>query len=95
VYIVRCMETQTSSDGILAGVFGSELRRDRIKAGLTQEGLASRAGLHRTHISLLERGKRIPNLGTVIEISEALGMEPDELVRRVVDSVRKGLRDGS
>jgi transcriptional regulator with XRE-family HTH domain len=51
----------------------------RRKAGLTQEELADRCGLHRTEISLLERGGREPRLGTLVKLAEALGVPPERL----------------
>jgi transcriptional regulator with XRE-family HTH domain len=52
--------------------FGVSLRRERKAAGLTQEGLAEKAELHRTHIGLLERGKRTPELTTILLLAGAL-----------------------
>ena len=40
--------------------FGENLERCRERAGLTQAELGYQASLHRTEISLLERGKRLP-----------------------------------
>lgn len=51
----------------------------RRKAGLTQEELADRCGLHRTEISLLERGGREPRLGTLVKLAESLGVPPERL----------------
>ena len=39
-------------------VFARNLRRQREKAGLSQEALGDRCELHRTEISLLERAAR-------------------------------------
>lgn len=59
----------------------------RRKAGLTQEELADRCGLHRTEISLLERGGREPRLGTLVKLAEALGVPPERLCEGVAWSV--------
>jgi len=53
--------------------FGSLIRRRRLAVGLGQEGLADAASLHRTHISLLERGKRMPSLLVIKKLAAALG----------------------
>lgn len=37
-----------------------------------QEAFADKAGLHRTHVSLLERGKRMPSLQVVKKVANAL-----------------------
>jgi transcriptional regulator with XRE-family HTH domain len=52
--------------------FGNLIRRRRHEKGLGQEALADRADLHRTHVSLLERGKRMPSLIVVKKLAAAL-----------------------
>lgn len=52
--------------------FGQMIRRRRLAAGFGQEALADNAGLHRTHICLLERGKRMPTLQVVRKLAVAL-----------------------
>jgi transcriptional regulator with XRE-family HTH domain len=52
--------------------FGQLVRRRRQAIGISQEGLADRAGLHRTHISLLERGLRMPSLEVVRKLASGL-----------------------
>ncbi|HEY0517259.1 MAG TPA: helix-turn-helix transcriptional regulator [Solirubrobacteraceae bacterium] len=65
--------------------FGENLRREREAAGLTQEELAHRARLHRTTISLHERGKRMPGLDTIVCLTWALELgSPDELLGGVM-----------
>lgn len=54
----------------------------RHERGLSQEQLAFEGGLHRTYISLLERGLRSPNLSTVSRLAEVLGVTPSERVAR-------------
>jgi transcriptional regulator with XRE-family HTH domain len=56
----------------LQGQFGKLIRRRRLAVGLGQEALADKAGLHRTHVSLLERGKRMPSLEVVRKLAAAL-----------------------
>ncbi len=51
--------------------FGRVIRKHRTEADWSQEELAHQAGLHRTYISLLERGLRNPSL-TVMDSLAAL-----------------------
>ena len=51
---------------------GMNLRRHRRRAGLSQEELGSLCGLDRTEISLLERGKRFPQLDTLVKLARGL-----------------------
>lgn len=61
-------------------IFAFNLRRLRTAAGLSQEELADRAGLHRTYISSIERGQRNISLENIFVIANALGAQPDELL---------------
>jgi transcriptional regulator with XRE-family HTH domain len=61
------------------GPFGAQLRRLREVAGLTQEELASRAGLSADAVSALERGQRKrPYPHTVRALADALKLSEDE-----------------
>lgn len=60
--------------------FGQNLARLRQRAGLSQEGAGDRAGLHRTHIAMIEVGQRLPRLDTIVKLGGAVGVEPCELL---------------
>jgi transcriptional regulator with XRE-family HTH domain len=62
--------------------FGRVLREYRLKSTLSQEELALDAGIDRTFVSLLERGKRQPTLQTVFRLAKVLGVSPATLVAR-------------
>lgn len=61
--------------------FARNLRRAREKAGLSQEALAERAGMHRDAVALLETGKRDPRVSTVVKLAKALGMPAGDLLK--------------
>ncbi|MGD1873862.1 MAG: helix-turn-helix domain-containing protein [Mastigocoleus sp.] len=63
--------------------FGLVLRDLRNAKNISQEKLALEGDLDRTFISLLERGLRQPSLTTIIQISDALEIKPDELMALV------------
>ena len=60
--------------------FGERIRQLRERSGLSQEILADAAGLHRTHISLIERGHRSIRIETIERLAIALDVEPSELM---------------
>lgn len=60
------------------------LRRYRDAADLSQQQLVDRVGISKGFYSLLERGKRAPNLDMIIRIALALDVRPGELVDAVV-----------
>jgi transcriptional regulator with XRE-family HTH domain len=59
--------------------FAINLRKARQSKKISQEELGFRCELHRTEISLLERGGREPRLGTIVKLCSALDVTPDEL----------------
>lgn len=60
--------------------FGANLRRVRRREGLSQEGLAVRASLHRTEIGRLEHGERASRIDTLIRLAGAMAVPPGELL---------------
>lgn len=68
---------------------GLELQRRRLAAGLTQEDLAHRAGLTRTHYQQIEKGEwkrgqpSNPSIKVLAHLAAALGVEVGELVPTV------------
>jgi transcriptional regulator with XRE-family HTH domain len=67
--------------------FGAAVRRRRLEARLGQERLADLAGLHRTHVSLLERGGRMPTPGVIAKLAAALGTTMADLLAEVEAAV--------
>ena len=63
--------------------FGNLIRRRRQAAGLSQETLAEQARLHRTYISLLERGLRLPSILVVQQLAAALKTTMTSLVQEL------------
>ena len=59
--------------------FAKNLVSLRRRSDLSQTAAAERAGLHRTEISLLERGLRVPRLSTIIRVAGGLEGEPCDL----------------
>ncbi len=57
--------------------FGENLRRARREAGISQEELGFRSGLHRTEIGILERGERLPRLDTFLKVAAGVGVSVD------------------
>lgn len=60
--------------------FGQNLARCRDGADVSQEELSFRASIHRTEVSLLERGERMPRVDTALRIAGSLGVPLDDLV---------------
>lgn len=70
--------------------FAINLRKARLRKEISQEELGFRCDLHRTEISLLERGGREPRLGTMMKLCAALDTTPNELCTGIRWLTRKG-----
>jgi transcriptional regulator with XRE-family HTH domain len=55
---------RSSEEALLA--LARRIRSEREQKGISQEDFAENCGLHRTAIGLLERGKSIPRLDTLL-----------------------------
>ena len=66
----------------LRQTFVANLRRERKARGISQEALAREAGLHRTYVGSVERGKRNVSIDNIERLARALGLDPVELMRR-------------
>lgn len=63
--------------------FGTVLRARRLALALSQEELAFRAEIDRTFVSMLERGLRMPSLGTILSLARALELSGAQLIHLV------------
>lgn len=61
-------------------LFGKHVKKLRQKKGLSQEELALLAGLDRTYISGIERGKRNVSLINLIKLANSLDIPAHEII---------------
>jgi transcriptional regulator with XRE-family HTH domain len=71
-----------SMQEILLGL-GKRIRSERKGKGFSQESFAEVCGLHRTEVGLLERGKTIPRLDTLLLVSHHLDLPVSELLQGI------------
>jgi transcriptional regulator with XRE-family HTH domain len=64
-------------------VLGKRIRSERERKRMSQEGFAELCGLHRTEMGLLERGKTIPRLDTLLYVSQHLELPVSELLQGI------------
>ncbi|HEX3755226.1 MAG TPA: helix-turn-helix transcriptional regulator [Rhizomicrobium sp.] len=60
---------------------GENVRKVRLKRGLTQERFAEKSGFSQQYLSSLENGRRNPSIVTVYELATALGVSHLELLK--------------
>jgi transcriptional regulator with XRE-family HTH domain len=61
-------------------VFGQNMRRIRLAAGLSQAAVAASMGVDRAHVSSMERGQQNVTLITMWQASEALECRPADFL---------------
>lgn len=60
---------------------GENVRKVRLKRGLTQERFAEKSGFSQQYLSSLENGRRNPSIVTIYELAQALGISHVDLVK--------------
>jgi len=55
--------------------FGNKVRKVRNKLELSQEGLAVKAGVHRTYIGMIERAEKNITLENIEKVAKALNLK--------------------
>lgn len=70
----------------LQKAFGKVIKNLRLESNISQVELAERGGFNRTYVSDLERGIKQASLSTIVRLSNALEIKPNELMKRL-DSI--------
>lgn len=68
-----------------ARAVGRRIKAAREMKKLTQEDLAALVGISPTHVSIIERGVKVPRLDTFVAIANALEVSADALLIDVAD----------
>ena len=68
-------------------IFSHLITERRKQVGISQEQLAERAGIHRTYVSQLERGIKVPTLTVLFNLSGALGIKASLIVKQLEDTL--------
>lgn len=70
-------------------IFGANVRRYRIAAGLSQEAVAVKMGVDRAYVSGMERGQQNVTLLTMWHLAEALNVRPADLLDETIKKAEK------
>jgi transcriptional regulator with XRE-family HTH domain len=71
-------------------VLGQEIRKARLKAGMTQEELAAKARMTREYVSLLELNKRMPTLPVFVRLCRSMGISAPNLLAKFEEAMMGG-----
>lgn len=74
-----------------ARAVGQRIKAAREKKNMTQEDLAACIDISPTHVSVIERGTKIPRMDTFVAIANVLGVSADDLLVDVVDRATAGV----
>ncbi|WP_291298488.1 helix-turn-helix domain-containing protein [Elioraea sp.] len=69
----------------IRSVFGANVRRYRVAAGLSQEAVAVKMGVDRAYVSGMERGQQNVTLLTMWHLAKALKVKPADLLDETVE----------
>jgi transcriptional regulator with XRE-family HTH domain len=61
--------------------FGEKIREERLKRNLSQEKLATKAGVHRTYIGMIERAEKNITLENIERIAKALDLNLSDIFK--------------
>jgi len=79
--VVAKKEHMTSTD--LLSAFGDVIKQQRLAQGFSQEAFARRCGIHRTYMTHIERGMKMPSIDVAQRLAWGLGLEVSELFAQV------------
>lgn len=70
--------------------FGAVIARIRAEKGLTQEALSGLAGIARSHLVMVENGRKTVRLDTLWRLAEALRIRASDLIRLTEQEMGEG-----
>ena len=73
-------------------IFGAELRKERIKKGLTVLKVARACGLSRSYITLIENGLRLPGKKNISKIAAALKVKTGVVLNWYLEDISQKLK---
>ncbi|MFM7187623.1 MAG: helix-turn-helix domain-containing protein [Armatimonadota bacterium] len=79
--VAKKKEQMTSTN--LLSAFGEVVKQQRLAQGFSQESFARRCGIHRTYMTHIERGMKMPSIDVAQRLAWGLGLEVSELFAQV------------
>ena len=68
---------------------GAAIKKLRCEKKISQEVLSGLAGIVRSHLAMIESGKKQANFETIWKISYAFNVHPNELVRLIEEETER------
>lgn len=70
-------------------IIGMVVRQLRQSKEMSQEVLSGLAGIARSHLAMIETGKKVANVETLWKIAQALEMPLSELIRHAENEMKR------
>lgn len=65
------------------------IKRHRMQRGWTLQQLGAAAGVHPTHLGVIERGGNLPGLKTLLSLAQIFAVDPGDILREMLDNRRQ------
>ena len=75
------MKGRKTREPLIAKSIGTEIKRHRGAALLTQAELAEKIGIGQQMMSIFERGVSVPNAVQIMRIADALNVKVEDIVK--------------
>ncbi|WP_024419884.1 helix-turn-helix domain-containing protein [Pseudomonas avellanae] len=73
--------------------FGKAVRAARVARQISQEELATRAGIERSHMGKIERGQHMPTLALILRVATALNETAANLMAATEKNLQVDLKN--
>lgn len=70
---------------LLTKRLGERIRTLRQQKGISQEELADRSSIHRSHLGQIERGESDSSMSTLLRLSQGLNLSVSTIIKGVED----------
>jgi len=77
--VSNTLESMNNAIDDVYKIIGERIRKLRKARGLSQERLAERAGIDRSHMGFIEQGRRQPTIATLHKLTKTLNVSLSEL----------------
>lgn len=78
--LLKAWDAPTESTASTLAAIGGRIREERLAREMTLQTLAGACGLSPSMLSLVERGRASPSIGSLIVIANALGVQMSDLI---------------
>jgi quercetin dioxygenase-like cupin family protein len=68
---------------------GKKIKKVRLDKSITLDFIANETGMKKDYIKKIEAGDEIPSVGTMIQLSRALGIDSNALIKQEEDTTKK------